>query len=77
MRIILRISKKKLEDEDFPHELFLITRQKTKIRIAFAKNTSTDIKLIKAEISKIIQSGGFFSFGFSFSFGFLETIYLD
>ena len=63
MRIILRISKKKLEDEDFPHELFLITRQTTKIRIAFANNTSTDIKLIKAEISKIIQSGGFFSVG--------------
>ena len=63
MRIILKISKKKLEDEDFPHELFLITRQTTKIRIAFANNTSTDIKLIKAEISKIIRSGGFSSFG--------------
>ena len=63
MRIILKISKKKLEDEDFLHELFLITRQTTKIRIAFANNTSTDIKLIKAEISKIIRSGGFSSFG--------------
>ena len=40
-----------------PHELFLITRQTTKIRIAFANNMSTDIKLSKAQISKIIQSG--------------------
>ena len=41
-----------------PHELFLTTRQTTKIRNDFANNTSTDIKLSKAQISKIIQSGG-------------------
>ena len=41
-----------------PHELFLTTRQTTKIRNAFANNISTDIKLSKAQISKIIQSGG-------------------
>ena len=40
-----------------PHELFLTTRQTNKIRNAFANNTSTDIKLSKAQISKIIQSG--------------------
>ena len=44
-----------------PHELFLTTRQTTKIRNAVANNMSTDIKLSKAYISKIIQSGGFFS----------------
>ena len=43
-----------------PHELFLIIRQTSKIRNAFANNTSTDIKLIKAQISKMIQSGGYF-----------------
>ena len=43
-----------------PHELFLTTRQTTKIRNAFANNMSTDIKLSKAQISKIIQSGGSF-----------------
>ena len=43
-----------------PHELFLTTRQTTKIRNAFANNISTDIKLSKAQISKIIQSGGSF-----------------
>ena len=30
-RTILRINKKNFEDEEFPHELFLITRQTTKI----------------------------------------------
>ena len=39
--------------------LFLTTRQKAKIRNAFANNISTDIKLNKAQISKEIQSGGF------------------
>ena len=42
--------------------LFLTTRQTTKKRNAFASNISTDIKLSKAQISKINQSGG--SFGF-------------
>ena len=39
------------------HELFLTT---TKVRNAFANNMSRDIKLSKAQISKIIQSGGSF-----------------
>ena len=42
-----------------PHELLLTTRQKTKLRNAFNKNMQTDLKLSKAQISKIIQSGGF------------------
>ena len=36
-------------------------RQKTKIRNAFNNNRSTDLKLSKAQIDKIIQSGGFLS----------------
>ena len=44
---------------NLPHELLLTTRQKTKIRNAFSNNTSTDIKISKAQINKIIQSGGF------------------
>ena len=40
------------------HELFLTTNQATKIRNALAKNMLKDIKLSKAQISKIIQSGG-------------------
>ena len=41
------------------HELFLIARQKTKIRNAFANNISTNIKHSKAQLSKTIQSVGF------------------
>ena len=41
-------------------ELFLTTRQTTKIRNAFANNMSTDKKLSKAQIFKIVQSIGFF-----------------
>ena len=35
------------------------TRQRTKLRNAFNSNISTDLKLSKAQISKIIQSGEF------------------
>ena len=60
--IILRLNKKNFEDKELPHELFLTARQTAKTRNAFAKNMSTDIKLNKVQLSKIIQSGG--SFGF-------------
>ena len=46
-------------ENDLPHELLLTTRQKTKLRNAFNNNMSTDLKLSKTQISKIIQSGGF------------------
>ena len=42
----LRITKKNFQDEELSHELFLTTRQKAKIRNAFANNMSTDIKLL-------------------------------
>ena len=45
--------------ENLPHELLLTTRQKTKLRNAFENNTSTDIKMSKSQISKIIPSEGF------------------
>ena len=41
------------------HELLLTTRQKTKLRYALNNNVSTDLKLSKTQILKIIQSGGF------------------
>ena len=37
----------------------MTARQKAKLRNAFNNNMSTDLKLAKAEISKISQSGGF------------------
>ena len=55
---ILRLYKKNFEDEELRHEFFLTTRQTTKIRNAFANNMSADIRLSKAQISKITQSGG-------------------
>ena len=48
-----------LDGSNLFHELLLTTRQKTKLRNAFNNNMSTDLKLSKAQISKIIQSGGF------------------
>ena len=47
------------DNTNFPHELLLTNRQVANIRKAFAKNTTTDIKLSKTQLSKMIQSGGF------------------
>ena len=55
----MRINFKILNGNNLPHELLLTTRQKTKVRNAFNNNMSTDLKLSKAQISRIIQSGGF------------------
>ena len=55
----LRITLRMFDRDDLPHELLLTTRQKTKLKIAFNNNISTDVKLSKAQIAKIIQSGGF------------------
>ena len=46
---------------NFPHELLLTNRQVSSIRKAFANNSSVDIKFSKAQLSKMIQSGGFLS----------------
>ena len=48
-----------MEISNLPRELFLTTRQTAKLRHANENNMSTDIKLSKAQISQIIQSGGF------------------
>ena len=48
-----------LNGNNLPHELLLTTRQKTKLKNGFNNNMSTYLKLSKAQISKIIQSGGF------------------
>ena len=55
----LRISFKMFNGKNLPHEWLLTMRWKTKLRNAFNNNLSTDLKLSKAQISKIIQSGGF------------------
>ena len=47
------------DNTNFPHELLLTNRQVANIPIAFAKNTATDIKLSKTQLSRMIQSGEF------------------
>ena len=61
LRITLRMScsMEMLDGNDLPHELLLTTRQKAKLRNTFSNNMSTDLKLSKAQIPKIIQSGRF------------------
>ena len=53
------MSLKRRAGNDLPHRLLLTKRQKTKLRNTFNNNISTDLKLSKAQISKLIQSGGF------------------
>ena len=61
--VVLRISSNMVgnsnDNTNFPHELLLTNRQVANICNAFAKNTSTDIKLSKTQLSKMIESGGF------------------
>ena len=47
------------DNTNFPHELLLANRQVENLRKAFANHSSTDIKLSKTQLSKMIQSGGF------------------
>ena len=46
-------------ETNFPHKLLLTNRQVANLRKAFANYISTDIKLSKDQLSKMIQSGGF------------------
>ena len=58
--VVLRLSSNMIGNSDdntnFPHELLLTNRKVSNLRKAFAKNTSTDIKLSKTQLSKMIQS---------------------
>ena len=44
---------------NLPHELLLTAKKRTKLRNAIENNLSTDTKLSKAQIYKIIHSGRF------------------
>ena len=55
----LRLGIKNFNKDETPHELLLTTRQSTKLRNAINNNSAIDIKLSKAQIKKLIQSGGF------------------
>ena len=47
------------DETNFPHKLLLTNRQILNFRKTFSGHTSTDIKLSKTQLSKMIQSGGF------------------
>ena len=55
----LRLGIKNFNKDELPHELLLTTGQNTKLRNAINNNLATDIKLSKAHMKKLIQSGGF------------------
>ena len=59
--VVLRLSSNMIGDNEsnFPHKLLLTNRQVANLRKAFANYLSTDIKLSKTQLSKMIQSGGF------------------
>ena len=59
--VVLRLSSNMIGDNEtnFPHKLLLTNRQVANLRKVFANYLSTDIKLSKTQISKMIQSGGF------------------
>ena len=50
----LRMNARIINSDNLPHELLLTTRQTTKLKNAIENNMSTDIKLSKAQIFKII-----------------------
>ena len=59
--VVLRLSSNMIGDNEtnFPHKLLLTNRQVSNLCKAFANHSSADIKLLKTQSSKMIQSGGF------------------
>ena len=55
----LRSGIRNFNKDETPHELLLTTGPNTKFRNALNNNSATDVKLNKAQIKKLIQSGGF------------------
>ena len=47
------------DENNFPHQLLLTNTQVSKLRKAFANNSSANIKLSKTQLHEIGQSGGF------------------
>ena len=59
--VVLRLSSNTIgnSENSFPHEFLLTNRQVANLRNAFANYLSTDIKLSKTQLSKMMQAGGF------------------
>ena len=60
---MLRLSSNMIgnNETNFPHKLLLTDRQISSLCKSFASHSSADIKLSKTQLSKMIQSEGFFS----------------
>ena len=60
--VVSRLSSNMIGDNEtnFPHKLLLTNRQVSNLRKAFANNSSTNMKLSKIQLSKMMKSGGFF-----------------
>ena len=46
-----------VDETNFPHKLLLTNRQVANLRKGFSNRTSTDIKLSKAQLTKMQKSG--------------------
>ena len=59
--VVLRLSSNIIGDNEtnFPHKLLLTNREVSNLRKAFANHSSSNIKLSKTQLSKMIQSEGF------------------
>ena len=61
--VVLRLSSNMIgnsgDETNFPHKLLLTNRQVVNLCKAFANYLSTDIKLSKTQLSKMIQSEDF------------------
>ena len=55
----LRLGIKNFNKDELPHESLLTTRQNIKLRNIINNNLATHIKLSKAQMKKLIRSGGF------------------
>ena len=53
--VTLRINIKMFNGNNLPHEYLLTSRHATKLRNAIENNMSTNIKLFKTQISKLIS----------------------
>ena len=59
--VVLRLSSNIIGDNEtnFPHKLLLTNREVSNLRKAFANHSSSNIKVSKTQLSKMIQSEGF------------------
>ena len=73
LRLSLNIIGNSDDEANFPHKLLLTNRQVPNLRKAFGNHTSTDIKLSKAQLTKV-QKVGFLRFLRFLRFPLLKSV---